>query len=79
VEICNVNQAQDPMGITAALEALRAEEEGPPAAVIRDPSPGSTGGGISIEDLLDDDFPAGLGTVPNDDEPDGTVRPRPTL
>jgi len=51
----------DPVGIAKALEAQRAEDEANRAqpVEIQDTPPGSTGGGISIEGLFDDDVSDG--------------------
>ena len=60
-EICNVTKPMDPVGIAKALEAQRAEDEANRAqpVEIQDTPPGSTGGGISIEGLFDDDVSDG--------------------
>ena len=73
-EICNVPKAMDPKGIAVALEALREEEEGPPPPATQNMPPSITGGGVSIEGLLEDDP-----IIPDGDETDHLERPQITL
>jgi len=64
----------DPKGIAVALEALREEEEGPPPPATQNMPPSITGGGVSIEGLLEDDP-----IIPDGDETDHLERPQITL
>ena len=85
-EICNVTKPLDPRGIAAALEQMRAEEEGQANPVeIRDASQSATpvegsGGGISVGDLFEDAPPATSQDDGTDAPvPDNQPRSRPAL
>ena len=81
-EICNVTKMLDPRGVAQAIAVYREQEDGPrPGAISDTTSPasdtpsGGGGGGISVEDLLDD----GSLRVPEGDGQGTPARPRPSL